>query len=185
MKKMILLCTMICASQLHGMEEMIKKVKEGANFHLVNVGEFTTIIASMMVRFPNATKNITREEIARMFDAPVALEYIEVNSSFIFKKILGDTAANRLNYLRENIDNLDPNYTYKINNNWSSMLGAAYKQALYERGNKNAIDVIQLLLENRANPHVKEGQSGTLLEKARMNRDTLKTDFGLYNLLNQ
>lgn len=182
MKKMILLCAMICAGQLQSMniDQTIAGLKRKPTFANVDIAGFKPIMGLLAGQYPE----LSREEIANKFDEPVALNYLEENQTCV-RKILNDNAANRLRYLQENINTIDPNYTYKIYNNWGSMLGAAYRQALYNSGDKDAINVVRLLLENGANPDIKEGQNGTLLEQARTNHATRKTDFGLYNLLNQ
>ncbi len=156
MKKLILLCAIVCAGQLYGMQNdsLPKELGE----HLAGINNlkgFNAVMNKLAEKFPNST----REEIAKRINTPLAKKYVEFNKAFV-ETILTEDSDARLRYAQTYLKrDADPNFTFRYgDNSYGSVLGTAYNMAVKNNGEDDKL--VELLLNvYKAKPNVKHANT--------------------------
>lgn len=177
----VLAITLFVSTQVFAMDQMIADVKSKPGFPNYSLREFTTAVALINIKYPNAT----RSEIATKFNAPMAKKYLELNDNFVRAAEIRASDKRLLEMQKLIGQDADVNYTWSSGMLNHSILGVAYTRALDDQGHPDATAAIELLLKNKANPNPKN-LSTTLLDFAQSAASRRGgKDFGLSALLRQ
>lgn len=168
MKKMTILFTILCASQLYGMRELpydirheiVKKAIESSDTlddavkaanvactiqgacYENNLANFTRLVGMLHSKFPTET----RKEITKKLNtSTVKEEYMSLVGQFIDKVLLGINTATALENAKILLDaGVDPNYDWGSSRLQTSLLQTS--KALKQQ-DQNVKDIIDLLIK--------------------------------------